>query len=220
MSPPENSGVTINFEFGGRSGKKKIILITNKTKKIINLFFIKSIPILSKTKLLDIRYLLKDNKYMNKTKGFTLIEIMIVIAILGILAALISGNFINSLKKSRDTKRKADLQQIQKALEAYYEDVGDYPASLPSAGLELTNPTNTTKIYMVKLPGDPLSQCRYYYVKGVAAGNTNGYKLYATIENVDDIGPGVLQSGYTGGPSCGASCVCRFGVTSSNWKLP
>ena len=43
-------------------------------------------------------------------KGFTLIELLIVIMILGVLAALITGNFFTSLKKGRDAKRKADLR--------------------------------------------------------------------------------------------------------------
>ena len=50
-------------------------------------------------------------------KGFTLIELLLVIIILGILAALISGNLINSLVKGRDARRKSDLQNIQKAVE-------------------------------------------------------------------------------------------------------
>jgi len=63
---------------------------------------------------------------MNK-KGFTLIELLVVIIVLGVLAALISGNFFTSLKKGRDAKRKADLEQIQRALEMYYEDKKAYP---------------------------------------------------------------------------------------------
>ena len=55
---------------------------------------------------------------MNK-KGFTLIELLLVIIILGVLSALITGNFFTSLKKGRDAKRKADLEQTQRALEMY-----------------------------------------------------------------------------------------------------
>jgi prepilin-type N-terminal cleavage/methylation domain-containing protein len=67
-------------------------------------------------------------------KSFTLIELIIVIAILGILAALISGNFITSLKKGRDAKRKSDFEQIKNALEMFYEDKKHYPSSLQFGG--------------------------------------------------------------------------------------
>jgi len=65
---------------------------------------------------------------MNK-KGFTLIELLLVIIILGFLTSLIAGNFFTSLKKGRDARRKGDLEQIQRALEMYYEDNRAYPNS-------------------------------------------------------------------------------------------
>ncbi len=70
-----------------------------------------------------------------KRKGFTLLELVIVIVLLGILSALISGNFITSLKKGRDSRRITDLEQIQKSLEMYYEDQKAYPTLAIAPGL-------------------------------------------------------------------------------------
>jgi len=70
---------------------------------------------------------------MDMKKGFTLIEIMVVITILGVLIAMVSGSFMASQKKSRDLRRKSDLAQISKALEFYSNDNGRYPAA--SGGL-------------------------------------------------------------------------------------
>ena len=78
---------------------------------------------------------------MNR-KAFTLIELLIVIIILGVLAALITGNFFTSLKKGRDAKRKADLEQVSRALEMYYEDKKAYPDSL-TFGSSLPDPDST-----------------------------------------------------------------------------
>ena len=61
---------------------------------------------------------------MNKPakKGFTLIELLVVISIISLLATLAVTSLQNAQKKSRDTRRIADLRQIRTALELYYEN--------------------------------------------------------------------------------------------------
>lgn len=147
---------------------------------------------------------------MNK-KGFTLLEIMIVIAILGILSALIIGNFFTSLKKGRDARRKIDLEQIQKSLEMYYEDKKTFPTTL-TFGNSLTDPA-TGKIYMVKLPNDPLLNNRYRYCVDLLTNPTK-YQIYAKLENAQDtsrIDPDQLAN-------CTTNCTlgCNYGISSSN----
>ena len=67
-----------------------------------------------------------------KKQGFTLIELLVVIAIIGILATLAVVALQNARKNARDAKRIADIKQIQTALELYFNDVGEYPASITS----------------------------------------------------------------------------------------
>lgn len=167
-------------------------------------------------------------------KGFTLIELLLVIIILGILAALISGNLINSLVKGRDARRKSDLQNIQKAVEMYYEDNRTYPdtntlnTAITSAG-ELCypgaggTPDCATKVYMFKVPNDPSyntansSGPKYYYTTTDATNQH--YELFSQIENTQDKGEGVKQTGYTGFTTqCGG--ICKFGVSDSGTSLP
>ena len=62
----------------------------------------------------------------NKT-GFTIIELLIVIAIIGILAGLVLTNFQGSQAKARDTQRKARINSIQTKLEEYYANNDGYP---------------------------------------------------------------------------------------------
>lgn len=114
---------------------------------------------------------------MNK-KAFTLIELLIVIIILGVMAALITGNFFTSLKKGRDAKRKADLEQIQRALEMYYEDKKAYPITELVFGNALTD-SDSGKVYMQKVPNDPTSGKDYEYV----SANGTDYKIFACLEN-------------------------------------
>jgi prepilin-type N-terminal cleavage/methylation domain-containing protein len=64
----------------------------------------------------------------NQHKGFTVIELLIVIAIIGILVAILIFNFQESRKQSRDKIRRSDLQSLQLALETYKAQNGRYPA--------------------------------------------------------------------------------------------
>ena len=72
---------------------------------------------------------------MNWVKGITLIELLIVISILGIMSVSGVGLYKASLERSKDARRKADIGTIQKALELYYNDYGQYPASTASSDL-------------------------------------------------------------------------------------
>ena len=60
-------------------------------------------------------------------KGFTLIELMIVIAIIGILAAIAIPQFASYRQKSYNSASQSDLRNVKTNLEAYYADYQEYP---------------------------------------------------------------------------------------------
>ena len=60
-------------------------------------------------------------------QGFTIIELLIVIAIIGILAGLVLNNFQGAQAKARDVQRKADINAIHGKLEEYYNNNNGYP---------------------------------------------------------------------------------------------
>lgn len=68
-------------------------------------------------------------------RGFTLTEVIIVMAILGVILSFVGFNVIEALKKGNDDKRLADLQALQLALRLYYEANGKYPPPGCGAGL-------------------------------------------------------------------------------------
>lgn len=70
----------------------------------------------------SINWYLKENK-----SGFTLIEILVVVAIIGILVSFVTLNFNDARKKSRDQARKSDLQALQLAIETYKVQYNVYP---------------------------------------------------------------------------------------------
>jgi type II secretion system protein G len=178
--------------------------------------------------------MLSINNHMKKTTsrlGFTLIEILVVMVIIGILSAIGLGSFTASQQKARDSQRKGNLKSIANALEVYYNDWGQYPQSdsgmivgcgdpaSPSA-CEWLKPFENSNgtIYMVELPGEPLSSGAYHYV---AADDGRSYQLYARLENLRD--KDVPKDGTTplvySGTGCGSGRLCNFGVASTNSTL-
>lgn len=117
-----------------------------------------------------------------KQRGFTLIELLVSISIIAILTALLTANFIGARQRGRDGQRKANLYQIQSALELYRSDNGDYPltASMATCGNGIASAGGT--IYMAKIPCDPLSGSAYQYTS--TDGRT--YTIFACLENQED----------------------------------
>lgn len=137
-------------------------------------------------------------------KAFTLIELLVVIAIIGSLSALFLPNFMAARERARDTQRKSDLRQIQKAFELYKQDQTPtaIPATLPTSNVCWSSGASCTgNVYMNKFPGDPnRTPNDYYYVN---SGNLT-YVLCACLENRAD-------------PD-GASANCAVGYTCSSGK--
>jgi len=157
-----------------------------------------------------------------ESNGFTLIELLIVIIIMGVIAVLITGNFFTSLKKGRDARRKGDLEQVQRALEMYYEDKKAYPTaganpSFPFGGQFCeTSACIAEKIYMQKVPNDPIGGKSYLYV----SDDNKSYQLYACLENDQQILPYTSSSSLSCATNCkdknDSSIPCLWGVSSNN----
>src|SRR5579872_5066555 len=71
----------------------------------------------------------------NERKGFTLIEILIVVAIIAILASIVLVGLGPTQQSGRDARRLSDLHEVQNVVELYYNDCGFYPsAAAPASG--------------------------------------------------------------------------------------
>lgn len=68
------------------------------------------------------------SKIKKNNKGFTIVELLIVIVIIGILAALVLNSFRGVQERARDTERRTDVNAQAGQLEVYYTDNGGYPA--------------------------------------------------------------------------------------------
>ncbi len=78
---------------------------------------------------------------MRKTEGFTLIELMIVVAIIGILAAIAIPNFLNYQCKSKQSEAKQSLGTIAKNQEAYFAEHDGYADTTAKLGFEVKGDT-------------------------------------------------------------------------------
>jgi general secretion pathway protein G len=87
-------------------------------------------------------------------KGFTLVELLVVIAIIGILMAIVTTSFSGAKQKARDSKRVADLKNIQLALALYYNDNGMYPKNIYAAAGTVPD-SGLAPAYLPTVPRDP-----------------------------------------------------------------
>jgi prepilin-type N-terminal cleavage/methylation domain-containing protein len=100
-----------------------------------------------------------------KKYGFTVIELMISIAIIGILASLITITISNIKEKNRDTKRMSDMRGISSALNLYSTNARQYPVySGNITGSDLMSVALESSDSMSKVPLDPLNRSPYLYI--------------------------------------------------------
>jgi general secretion pathway protein G len=106
--------------------------------------------------------------------GFTLIELMVVILIIGLLATIVVQNLRSATDKAKRVKAQADVAQIKSALDRYYLDAGSYPATdqglnaliaAPSSG---NVPKDWGGPYIEKIPPDPWGNPYFYQSDGNA----------------------------------------------------
>ncbi|MGC9327822.1 MAG: prepilin-type N-terminal cleavage/methylation domain-containing protein [Candidatus Hinthialibacter sp.] len=153
---------------------------------------------------------------MKQKQSFTLIELLIVVAIIGILAAIAVPNFMNAQVKAKVSRVQADFQAFSVALETYSLDSGRYPVvsncgavddPMLASGMMALRPLTTPIAYMSSLHKDPFNEDGQAPTPGGSPLNPLGYYWYMD------------RYGRSYG-SCGAQGGARFFLHSSQkWSM-
>lgn len=135
---------------------------------------------------------------VNCNQGFSLIELLVVISIIGVLVSFGSVSWTNAQQKARDARRKADLKSVQQAMELYFQANGKYPDASPTGQVQCNVTGDTSNktwggsficgpiTYMQQLPKDPTNVSQYAYYPKPYTTVPIGYRLYANLENTND----------------------------------
>ncbi len=137
-------------------------------------------------------------EYVNDKKheeGFTLLEIMVVLVIIGVLAAMVAPRFIERADEAKVDSTKAQMQTIAQAMKLYRLQNGSYPSSSEGIGA-LVNAGKDGKRYLDSMPKDAWGRDFIYLSPGVhgdfdilsygADGKQGGSGFDADIGNWDE----------------------------------
>lgn len=113
------------------------------------------------------------------TRGFTLLELLVVIVIIGLLAGLVAPKYFDQVGKSNSKIAKAQIDALEKALDQYRLDVGSYPSSEQGLTALYNKPSNLERWQgpYLKKPAPPDPWGRSYLYK--APGDYGDYDLFS-----------------------------------------
>lgn len=115
---------------------------------------------------------MQHTRFKSKVRatGFTLLELLVVVAIIGLLAALVGPRVFGHISKSEVTTAKAQIEALARALESYRIDVGRFPDATQGLQALVVQPPDTQKWhgpYLLKsLPLDPWGHAYQYKIPG------------------------------------------------------
>jgi len=130
-------------------------------------------------------------------KGFTLVELLVVVVVLAVLAAIVLPKFMNASTRSRESALRSDLKLMRNAVSLFQTDTSYYPASLadlaatsaPANGLDSAGNTQAITAadwhgpYLESIPNDPVSGSAFTY--GVLSPNVGTVTSSATGNGLD-----------------------------------
>lgn len=141
-----------------------------------------------------------------RKKGFTLIELMVVIAIIGLLSSILLVSLKNARAKARDARRISDIETLIKAIEMYATDHGSYPGEGDGGGIEIS--PNCSSDLKNDLVGGG-------YLNSVPEDPAEDSGCFATGETNDD----AFFYGWDSGHCCEGSYCISINRLETQWAI-
>lgn len=163
-----------------------------------------------------------NNDNRRNERGFTLIELMLVIVILGILAGVAVTNLTGVGEDARKTKARTDIVNIQTALGMYEVQMGQYPTD--DEGIQaLCEKTDEHRAFLQQMPADPWGQP--YNYREESENGLDGPDVWSNGKDKqegteDDIGNWMTEGGEEGGSSATSGTGTSSSSSSSSSSAP
>ena len=132
--------------------------------------------------------MINKEKRPSRMSGFTLIELMIVVVILGLLATIVMPRILNRPAQARVMKAKIDIHNIQSALALFKTDTGRFPTTSEGLAALVSNPGiegYNSDAYLDRVPVDPWGNKYIYICPGV---HSKDYDLESYGQDGEDGG--------------------------------
>jgi type IV pilus assembly protein PilE len=120
-------------------------------------------------------------KGLGRARGFTLIEVMIVVAVIGILGAIAYPSYTDYVRRSRISEATGDLAATRVRLEQFYQDNRNYGSTAAACGVPLPNAGNKPFIYSCNWGAGGTNQSFLLQATGRPGGVMDGYVF--TLDN-------------------------------------
>lgn len=172
---------------------------------------------------------------LSNSRGFTIVELLIVIVIIGILAALVIVAYSGIQSRARDSARIQKVKEIAKAIEAYYVDHGYYPQIQDGSGFESScgsqtdnwghcdrNKTLTTALasYMTIDPtslSNATQGTYYYYYTSESSSNWQYYGISVRLEGSGGQSDGGYRTNEYELGNNPSYCMQKYSGASAEW---